>query len=396
MPLENLLTLIENLRERIDSHGDALRQSEALTRYTLIDPLLRELGWDTEDPDMVVPEYSSGGGRVDYALCKNGKSVIMLEAKKLDKSLKDAVNQGINYCMHEGTKYFAVTDGRCWEIYETHKPVPIDKKRIVSFDLKDPLIVDVCLKALALWRRAVVSDQIVVGQVPIASPTTEQPNTTEEHPEIPVIETTSSRADMLDKQAKEITRLYDEINDNKPEDMKMVHAFGRELNKAKVVFEGQGWGKFVTDTCEVDIKKARRSMRIARMLTVEKAVEEGSINKAYLKCREMEANNTTPIKDHFDTPVIGSLGKTCDNAATIPSPKEKTEVSQTRELIDINQATAKELERLSTIGPQTAKRIVAYREENGPFKHIEDITKVEDIGIKTFEHLKSHITLSTL
>ena len=304
MPLENLLTLIEKLRERIDSHGAALRQSEALTRYALIDPLLRELGWDTEDPDVVVPEYSSGGGRVDYALCKNGKSVIMLEAKKLDTPLNDAIGQGIQYCLVEGTEYFVVTDGRCWEIYETHKPVPIDDKRIVQFDLKDPLIVDVCLKALALWRRTVVSDQIVAGQVSIASPTTEQPNTTEAYPKIPVIETTSSRADMLDKHAKEITRLYDEINDNKPEDMKMVHAFGHELNKAKAVFEGQGWGKFVTDTCEVDPKTARRSMRIARMLTVEKAVEEGSINQAYLKYREIDANNPMPIKDHSDTPVI--------------------------------------------------------------------------------------------
>ena len=38
MPLENLLTLIEKLREHIERHGDALRQSEALTRYALIDP----------------------------------------------------------------------------------------------------------------------------------------------------------------------------------------------------------------------------------------------------------------------------------------------------------------------------------------------------------------------
>ena len=303
MALESLLTLIEKLRERIDAHGNALRQSEALTRYALIDPLLRELGWDTEDPDVVVPEYRSGRGSADYALFSKGKPVIMLEAKKLDRSLNDAIGQGIQYCLVEGTEYFAVTDGKRWEIYETHKPVPIDEKRIVSFDLKDPLIVDVCLKALALWRPAVVSDQIVAGQVPLVSPTTEQPNTTGDPPEIPVIETIPSRADMLDKHAKEITRLYDEINDNKLEDMKIVHAFGNELNKAKAVFEGQGWGKFVTDTCEVDPKTARRSMRIARMLTVEKAVEEGSINQAYFKCREIDADNPTP-KGHSDTLVI--------------------------------------------------------------------------------------------
>ncbi len=182
MPLENLLTLIEKLRERIDRHGDALRQSEALTRYALIDPLLRELGWDTEDPNMVVPEYSSGGGRVDYALRSNGKPVIMLEAKKLDTPLNDAIGQGIQYCLVEGTGYFAVTDGRNWEIYETHKPVPIDDKRIVQFDLQDQSAADACLKALGLWRPSVISGQIAIGATPLIGLPDNQINTTDLQP----------------------------------------------------------------------------------------------------------------------------------------------------------------------------------------------------------------------
>ena len=64
--LESLLELVGTLRERIDEHGAALRQSEALTRYALIDPLLRELGWDTEDPTLVMPEYNTGVGFSDY------------------------------------------------------------------------------------------------------------------------------------------------------------------------------------------------------------------------------------------------------------------------------------------------------------------------------------------
>ena len=137
MPLESLLDLVETLRTRIDAHGSALRQSEALTRYALIDPLLRELGWDTSNPDMVVPEYRSGSGSADYALISNGSPAMMVEAKKLSTPLRDQVlAQGINYCLMEGTGYFSVTDGQHWEIYETHKPVPIDDKRIVSWDLK--------------------------------------------------------------------------------------------------------------------------------------------------------------------------------------------------------------------------------------------------------------------
>ena len=77
MPLEQLHSLVETLKERIKEHNDALRGSEWLTRYALIDPLLRELGWDTADPALVMPEYRLGNGRADYALLGvDGKPVI--------------------------------------------------------------------------------------------------------------------------------------------------------------------------------------------------------------------------------------------------------------------------------------------------------------------------------
>ena len=178
MPLGGLLKLVETLRERIDSHGVALRQSEALTRYALIDPLLRELGWDTDDPSLVVPEYKSGSGSADYALMENDRPLMMVEAKKLDTPLRDAVlSQGINYCLMEGTKHFTVTDGQRWEVYETHKPVPIDDKRIVSFDLNAQLPAEVCLKALALWRLSVESGRVASGSAPVAGSGNDHPTT---------------------------------------------------------------------------------------------------------------------------------------------------------------------------------------------------------------------------
>ena len=168
MPLESFLALVHKLRERIDAHGDKLRQSEALTRYALIDPLLRELGWDTSDPALLIPEYRSGGVSADYALLDNGSPAMMVEAKKLGTPLRDAVlAQGINYCLMEGTKHFSVTDGQLWEVYETHKPVPIDEKRIVSFDLKGQPPAEACLQALALWRPAVEAGTVAAGEEPV-------------------------------------------------------------------------------------------------------------------------------------------------------------------------------------------------------------------------------------
>ena len=177
MPLESLHTLVGTLRQRIQAHRPALSGSEWLTRYTLIDPLLRELGWDTEDPELVIPEYSSGGGRADYALLGNdGKSAMIVEAKKLGEPLSlSVISQVLNYCLIEGTAHFAMTDGRHWEIYETHKPVPIADKQVAAFDLLNTIPSDVCLKALALWRQNIATGAISIAHTPVVTPTDDAP-----------------------------------------------------------------------------------------------------------------------------------------------------------------------------------------------------------------------------
>ena len=165
MPLESLLKLAETLKERASVHDVALKGNEALTRYALIDPLLRELGWDTSDPSAVVPEYSSGSRRVDYALMVSSRPAVMVEAKKLGTPLRDHVSQGILYCIEEGTKHFTITDGARWEIYRAFIPdTPIDERRIVEFDLSTDSPAVFCLNALALWRPSVESGSVAAGQ----------------------------------------------------------------------------------------------------------------------------------------------------------------------------------------------------------------------------------------
>ena len=61
--------------------------------------------------------------------------------------------------------------------------------------------------------------------------------------------------------------------------------------------------------------------------------------------------------------------------------------------ININTATATELQKLPRVGAVVAQRIIDYREKNGSFKKIEDIMKVEGIGEKTFLQLKELITV---
>jgi len=61
--------------------------------------------------------------------------------------------------------------------------------------------------------------------------------------------------------------------------------------------------------------------------------------------------------------------------------------------ININTADVTELDSLPGIGPTYAQRIVDYRNANGPFLRIEDVTKVKGIGDKTFTKFKDLITI---
>jgi competence protein ComEA len=57
--------------------------------------------------------------------------------------------------------------------------------------------------------------------------------------------------------------------------------------------------------------------------------------------------------------------------------------------INLNAATARQLQQLSGIGPVLAERITVYREEYGAFRQLEDLTNVSGIGSKTLEDIRT-------
>jgi competence protein ComEA len=67
--------------------------------------------------------------------------------------------------------------------------------------------------------------------------------------------------------------------------------------------------------------------------------------------------------------------------------------SNTSRRTRINHASAAELQVLPGIGATYAERIVAYRQENGPFKTIEDLIQVRGIGPATLEQIRDKITV---
>jgi len=69
------------------------------------------------------------------------------------------------------------------------------------------------------------------------------------------------------------------------------------------------------------------------------------------------------------------------------------EVEEEEGPIDLNAATAAQLQRLPSIGPKTAARILAYRQEHGSFETLEELQEVAGIGPRTVEKLRSLVVV---
>ena len=63
-------------------------------------------------------------------------------------------------------------------------------------------------------------------------------------------------------------------------------------------------------------------------------------------------------------------------------------------IVNINTASATDLEALPGIGAKTAARIVEYRQKNGPFKKVEELMNVRGVGEKNFLKLKPQISVA--
>lgn len=62
-------------------------------------------------------------------------------------------------------------------------------------------------------------------------------------------------------------------------------------------------------------------------------------------------------------------------------------------VININKATAEELDAIRGVGPVLADRIIKFREQNGGFKNVDDLSKVRGISGAKFQKIKDQVTI---
>ncbi|MBN6186228.1 ComEA family DNA-binding protein [Aneurinibacillus sp. BA2021] len=94
-----------------------------------------------------------------------------------------------------------------------------------------------------------------------------------------------------------------------------------------------------------------------------------------------------PLKGETLTQTEGaSTGSTSGGGMLIAGAQEKEATK-----INLNTATAEQLQTIPGIGPRKAEAIIQYREENGPFKTVEGLTNIAGIGAKTVEKMRDKI-----
>ncbi len=164
--LDPLIEAIETVKKQIDRYRPDLEKNEKQTCDALINPILKALGWDLANPELVKSEFKFGAQGVDYALCgpgDKGKLFAVIEAKKLDEPLEKHRMQALNYADLANVGYAGLTNGNRWELYTFFEQGPLfeqgpikGRRRIYISRVEISIVEDppheCALELLALWR----------------------------------------------------------------------------------------------------------------------------------------------------------------------------------------------------------------------------------------------------
>ncbi|MGC9129100.1 MAG: type I restriction endonuclease [Acidithiobacillus sp.] len=109
--------------------------NEASVSQGIVLRLLAALGWECFNPDVVWPEYSLSGRRVDFALCSPpGKPIAFIEVKQIGQS-EGAERQLFEYAFHDGVPLAILTDGREWNFFLPGEQGSYGERRVYKLDL---------------------------------------------------------------------------------------------------------------------------------------------------------------------------------------------------------------------------------------------------------------------
>lgn len=137
------------LSDKVSKQSEHLETEEA-TKNALVMPFIYNLGYNCFNPSEVVPEFTCDvgtkkGEKVDYAVMKDGKPIMLFECKSASTDLeREPASQLYRYFSVTDVKVGVLTNGKIYKFYsdleETNK---LDAKPFLEFDMldiKEPLV----------------------------------------------------------------------------------------------------------------------------------------------------------------------------------------------------------------------------------------------------------------
>jgi hypothetical protein len=117
--------------------------TEEATKNALVMPFINSLGYNVFDPTEVMPEFTSDvgtkkGEKVDYALMKEGKPIMLFECKKLGENLDRHSSQLYRYFSVTEARIGILTDGIHYRFFsDLEEDNKMDEKPFLEFNLLD-------------------------------------------------------------------------------------------------------------------------------------------------------------------------------------------------------------------------------------------------------------------
>ena len=123
--------------QRIRSDSSIPTLDEDNVKRVVIEPILKELGWNIYDTREFRSEYNLSGGKVDYALHLEDEPYVFLEAKNPREELGKHQRQLLEYAFEKGSPLAVLTNGLEWWLYLASASVDWEKRRFRVFDLRN-------------------------------------------------------------------------------------------------------------------------------------------------------------------------------------------------------------------------------------------------------------------
>lgn len=129
------MTLKEHINDIRDNLKKGLYTNEAAVSNGIVLRLLDALTWPKFNPQVIIPEYSVEGRRVDFALCHPpSKPIVFIEVKQVG-NIEGAERQLFEYAFHTGVPIAILTDGQEWYFFHPSGQGNYRERKVHELDL---------------------------------------------------------------------------------------------------------------------------------------------------------------------------------------------------------------------------------------------------------------------